>query len=61
MNLEDLLKLINGSIDCVLDEAETVSKDNQFDCLSYGNIKARDYATVPNIEKEVDSVKECEL
>ena len=57
--MEDLLKLINGSsIDCNLNREETYSKDNQFDCVSYGAVKGRDYATVPDIDKEViDSEK----
>ena len=57
--MEDLLKLINGSsIDCALNREETYSSDNKFDCVSYGSVKGRDYATVPDIDKEVvDSEK----
>lgn len=52
--MEDLLKLINGSsIDCALNREETYSRDNQFECISYGAIKGRDYAMVPDIDKEV--------
>ena len=52
--MEDLLKLINGSsIDCALNREETYSPDNKFDCVSYGAVKGRDYATVPDIDKEV--------
>jgi hypothetical protein len=52
--MEDLLKLINSaSIDCALNRAETVSKDNQFDCLSFGQTKTRNYASIPDISKEV--------
>lgn len=52
--MEDLLKLINSaSIDCALNRAETVSKDNQFECLSFGQTKERNYASIPDISKEV--------
>ena len=52
--MEDLLKLINGSsIDCAINREETYSRDNQFECLSYGALKGRDYASVPDINKEV--------
>lgn len=52
--MEDLLKLINGSsIDCAINREETYSNDNQFECLSYGAVKGRDYASVPDINKEV--------
>jgi hypothetical protein len=57
--MEDLLKLINGSsIDCALNREETYSSENKFECVSYGSVKGRDYATVPDIDKEVvDSEK----
>jgi hypothetical protein len=52
--MEDLLKLINGSsVDCAINREETYSRDNQFECVSYGAVKGRDYASVPDIDKEV--------
>ena len=46
------------SIDCALNREETYSSDNKFDCVSGGAIKGRDYASVPDIDKDVvDSEK----
>ena len=57
--MEDLLKLIDGSsIDCAINREETYSHDNKFDCVSYGAVKGRNYATIPDIDKDViDSEK----
>ena len=42
----------------LINREETYSSDNQFECLSYGSVKERNYASVPDIDKEVvDSEK----
>ena len=57
--MEDLLRIISeSSIDCVLNSAETNDGSKKINCVNYGATTMRNYASVPNIDKEVvDSEK----
>ena len=51
--MNNFLRLIKEtSIDCNINLNETRSKDNYFECLSYGTASRDDYSFIPNVKKE---------